>query len=960
MICNGLLCRKFTNLLISEMKKIILFFAAIFLTNLIFSQSRIFENPNSIPLDPKVLNGTLPNGMKYMIRHNNVPENRAEFYLVLNAGAVLEDDKQNGLAHFTEHMAFNGTKNFPGKKITNFMAENGVAFGHNVNAYTTQDITCFKLSAVPVVSEGLIDTSLLILHDWSGCITFDPKEIDAERKVIHEEWRTRQNAGFRLRMRTVDAIFNNSKYAKRNVIGDITFIDSFKHEDLLRFYNDWYRPDLQCLIIVGDIDPKDVEAKIRKIFADIPKRENAKPRTEIEIPDNDEPIIAVASDPETSEPSIHFYFKYDVEKEMNTEYFKKKVIFSLHKSMIRKRFIEIADVENSAFRLSYNSFKLENTGRTKKAFILTVKTKYDEIIKGFDSVSTEIERVRRFGFSQAELDTAIADRIREIERIYKNKDKSKTESKYFVSGLQNYFLTGEPVPGIEFNYNFQTEILPKITLEDVNNLVKERFSDKNRVIIVTAPEKQDCILPTVDEIRKILEYIKTKNIQHYLTTDTLEVSQKKLIKELPKPGKILSEKTENGITEWTFENGVRVIIKPTDFTADKISMSSFSFGGYSSVSDDELKTSRMLESIIKESGIGDFSKKELKKKLKGKHASLTIDFDKNEQGFYGHCTKTDFETMMQLTYLYATAPRIDTAECNKMYKLAIEKHNNRIATSETQFSDSIFCITNNYSPRRKLYNPEMPDTETYQKVIQIYKKKFCNASGFAYVFVGNINPDSVKQSISTYLGSLPSTGKSGMWKDEKVRPPKGVTTKKLYFISENTKSTVFIKFSGKFQYNQVSLKETEALKYILKIRFFETLREKEGGTYSVKVSTETDIFPISQYSFTITFDCAPDKADYLTKLIYQEIEKFQNDGPTASELQKTTEYFRKTREEDLKTNIFWNNLLIRKQYYGFDIYAVDNYEDILKTLTVRTLKQAACKFFTMNNRIELISTPEKG
>ena len=932
-------------------KTLFILLSALITVSAVFGQSINPKTGAIVPLDPKTVSGILPNGMKYYIRQNNVPEKRAEFYIVHNVGAILEEDNQNGLAHFTEHMAFNGTKNYPGKGILNFMEQNGVAFGHNVNAFTAQDVTCYNLSAVPVVRDGMIDSTLMILHDWSSFISFEPKEIDAERGVIHEEWRTRRNADFRLRNKTTAAIYNNSKYAKRDVIGDINVIDNFKHETIKQFYTDWYRPDLQALIIVGDIDPKKIEEKIKRLFADIAKRKNPKQVYSVEIPNNTEPLIAVASDPEAQQTTVQLFYKHDIVKVKDSKYYEIQWKTNLIATMMNNRLNELTQKENPPFIYAYNYYG--NYIRTKDALISFAASKNSESARTLETLLVENERIKQHGFTQSELDRAVSELLRKTEQQFKEKDKSKSED--FVWQYFSYFLTNEPAPGIDYDYNFSKEFLPKVKLSEINLLAKERITDKNIVVTVTGPEKEGIIMPTVEEIKKILNNVKTMKVEAYKET----VSTEALVENEPKASKLISEKTEDGITEWLFENGTKVIIKPTTFKDDEILMTSFSMGGSSTVSEDEVASAQLLTQIVSMSGIGKFSKIDLDKKLSGKVVSLDPDFSKNDQGFGGSCSPADFETLLQLNYLYYTNPRQDETAYNAYMERIKAYLANNSSNPASKFRDSVSYILSNYNSRRKPMNVDLLNQVSFEKIHKIYKEHFSNAYGTTFVFVGNINIQKEKNAISKYIGGLPSNPSVSTYKDENVRSPKGIVVKKLPMKMEVPKSTVAVSFSGDFTYNPTSIMELKALEYILSLRYIETIREQEGGSYGVSVRCSSEKFPIQRFSMNMYFDCDPEKAEKLTSIIYREIEKIQKEGPTAVDLQKTTEYFKKVREEKMKENEFWLENLIKKYYYGFDPTTPENFENILKSLTIEHLKKASVKFLDMKNHVEIISVPEK-
>ena len=490
-------------------------FFLVFLLSFAFvlSAQKTNDHGAQVPLDKDVVYGTLPNGMKYYIRHNEVPKDRAEYYIVHNVGSMLENPDQNGLAHFTEHMAFNGTKNFPGKGILDFMELNGVAFGHNVNAFTSHDVTAYMLSKVPTTRPGFIDTSLLVLHDWSSFISMEDKEIDAERGVIHEEWRTRRNADFRLRTATSDALYNGSKYVEHDVIGDIDVIDNFKYNTIRDFYHDWYRPDLQALIVVGDIDPKEIETKIQKIFSDIPKRKDPKARYFIEIPNNTEPLISVATDPEAGRMMVQILYKHDITepKDKNMMYYKKQVLGELYQIMLNQRLSELTQGAHPPFVYGYTTYR--DFVRKKAAYYSIAIANPGEIDLTLSTLLLENKRVKEHGFTAAELERAKAELLKQTETRFN--ERNKTESEDYVWTCFSHFLANEPAPGIEFEYNFVKTTLPLVKLEEVNHLAKERVTENNMVVTVTGPGKEGDVLFSESDVKAIIEKVKTTPVEAY-------------------------------------------------------------------------------------------------------------------------------------------------------------------------------------------------------------------------------------------------------------------------------------------------------------------------------------------------------------------------------------------------------------------------------------------------------------
>ncbi|MCF6365879.1 MAG: insulinase family protein [Bacteroidales bacterium] len=934
------------------MKKIKLTIFILFIGLLSFSQ-KTNDFGGRLPLDEKVVYGTLPNGMKYYIRHNEVPKNRAEYYIVHNVGAVLENKDQNGLAHFTEHMAFNGTKNFPQKGILNFMELNGVAFGHNVNAFTSHDVTAYMLSKVPTTRSGIIDTSLLVLHDWSSFISMEDEEIDAERGVIREEWRTGRNADRRLRKKTAEVLYSGTKYVEHDVIGRIEVIDNHKYETIKSFYHDWYRPDLQALIIVGDIDPSDIEKRIKKIFADIPKRESPKKRYYIEIPNNKEPLIKVATDPEASRTMVQLIYKHDIvqPKDKNSNYYRSLQTKSLYQIMFNNRLNELTQSEHPPFIYAYNFYG--DIVRKKAAYYSLGMAKPNEIHLTLATLLTENKRLKKYGFTKPELERAKAEYLIKTKKQFNERDK--TNSGDYVWQYFSHFLNNEPAPGIEYDFEFTKKTLPNIKLEEVNLLAQKWITEDNMVITVTGPEIEGKELFSEQEIKEIIQKIKSRPVEKYEET----VSDEPLIKNIPKPTKVISNKTKNGVTEIKYKNGVTVVIKPTDFKDDEILMTAFSFGGYSLVDDNDVPSAIMANNIIPMGGVGEFSNIELNKKLAGKIVRVSPFIDENDEGFTGNSTPADFETMLQLTYLYFTSPRKDKTAYSAFMQRMNAWLENKNLDPNSRFKDTISVTMANNHKRVIPFNKEMLSKVDYEKLFSIYQDRFKDANDFVFIFVGNIDIEKTKPIIDSYIGSLPSSGRIETYKDNNIRYPKGIVKKELNPKLEVDKSTVFVDYSGEYKYTPENNMNLSALKYILSLRYIETIREKEGGSYGVRVSKVSNHFPYGNYQLKMKFDCAPEKSKYLTSIIYREIEKIKKDGPTEADVKKTIEYFKKTREEQLRENNFWKSALLHEYYHGYSLADKANFDKLLGKLNVKSIKKTANNFLNEDNIVQIVMMPKE-
>nr|WP_320120523.1 insulinase family protein [uncultured Marinifilum sp.] len=930
------------------MRKTLLLISALLISAGIFAQKQV-------PLDPKVKKGTLKNGMTYYIRSNQMPKERADFYIVHNVGASLETDAQNGLAHFCEHMAFNGTKNFPKKGVLNFLERIGVKFGHNVNAFTSTDVTCYNLSDVPLTKPEYVDSALLVLHDWSNYVSFESEEIDAERGVIHEEWRSRRNADFRMSKATMPVIYKDSKYAERDVIGELDVIDNCSYETMRSFYRDWYRPDLQAIIIVGDFDAEKMEKKVVDLFSKIPAAVNPKERTLFELPDNKEPLIAIATDKEARNAQIRVMYKNDVvpPEKKDISYLRYLYIQNLIEMMLGDRFSEKTQSENPPYVYAFGYYG--DMVRTKSAFTTVSVAKLDNIDLGLISLLDENERIKRYGFVSSELDRAKADLLSRLEKAFNDRDKQKNES-YVWEYFEN-FLTNEPIPGVEMEYQIAQMLLPAIKVDEVNAKIQSWIHDDNMLVSITGPEKDGVVYPTKEKVAEYILESRKKDIKAYKDN----VSNEPLIAKAPKAGKVIdsSLNKELDATIWKLENGLKVIIKKTDFKDDEIMMKAYSYGGSSLYPAEYMPSADLLGVIVGESGLASFDKTSLQKKLAGKVASVSPYVSELKEGFDGRSSVKDFETLLQLTNLYFTNPRFDESTYKGVMSRYAAVIQNKSANPMSCFGDSIRTVMADYNPRVKPMNKELLKKVEFSKIREIYKDRFADASDFTFIFVGNIDAEVAKPMIETYLGSLPSINRKEDFKDNGVRPPYRIVDRDIFMDMEIPKASVYVSFVGEAKYNCNTRLCLEAISHILDLRYTEEIREKEGGTYGVSTWEDFDKIPYEGYSMNMYFDCDPDKVEKLKSLLYSEIEKLKKDGPSDVDLDKARKYFQKSREENLHKNKFWINALEHNCIYNENIVAPKNYDEIVKSLTGKMIQKTANKIFDNNQHVEIIMKPKK-
>ena len=908
-----------------------------------------------VPIDPMVRYGKLDNGLTYYIRANKLPKERAEFYIAQNVGAILENDDQNGLAHFLEHMCFNGTKNFPDKLVINYLESIGVKFGANINAYTSLDETVYNLSDVPTIRESIVDSALLVLHDWSGFVSLLDKEIDSERGVILEEWRTGAGADRRMWKESNKLKYPGSQYAKRDVIGDTAVINNFAYQTLRDYYHKWYRPDQQAILVVGDIDVDKIEAKIKTMFADIPKKENAAERIVYPILDNVEPIVVMVKDKEARMTRIELEYKHDkmpaaVKKSING--YVVDVANNLVSTMLGNRFDEITQQADAPFVGGYAMYG--ELVKSKDAFQLLVVPNEGREMEGLKALLLEAEKVKRFGFTNSELERAKTDYLKNMEKAYNERDNQKNGN--LVREYVRHFTSNEVIPGIEWEYQTAQMILPSLTAEMVNQVVKSYVTDNNLIVSIMAPDKEAVKLPTEAEV--LAAIADTKKAE--LTAKAEEDMNKPLIDIAPKAGKLkkTAQNTKLGTTEWTLSNGMKVVFKPTKFKSDEILMSAFSEGGLSKIQKvEDLPSATFATTIIGSNGLGNYNQIELSKLLTGKIAKVTPTIGQYDEGFDGSSSVKDFETMLQLIYLNFTAPRKD----ENSYKALMNMLKATLANSATDprkaFSDSINVVIAGHSPRNVIVNLEMLDKISQDIAYDVFKQRFAAPSDFTFVFTGNIDPNNaeVKASILTYLGGLKSKKVTEKYTDNNIRKPKGLVKNYFDKTMEVKKASNLILYTASLPYNMTNRTTLTAIGSILSMRYLESIREKEGGSYGVGVRGSMSDIPVSEAVVMMQFDTDPDKQAKLMGIIHSEVAEIVANGPKAEDLQKVKENMLKKHAEDIAENGWWKSAIVR--YYQDNINMVDDYKPSVEALSSESVQQTLKQITEQGNVIEVVMKP---
>lgn len=905
-----------------------------------------------IPFDASIRTGTLKNGLKYFIKKNQKPENRVELRLVVDAGSVLEDDDQRGLAHFTEHMAFNGSEHFAKNELVDYLQSVGVKFGAHLNAYTSFDETVYILP-LPSDDEAIMDQGLTILQDWGGNLLFQADEIEKERGVVIEEWRLGQGAQMRMVQEYLPIIFKGSKYAERLPIGTKETLETFAPETIKRFYRDWYRPNLMAVIAVGDIDVDQMEEKIKNKFSSFKNPKNERPREDISVPDNSEPLVAVASDKEATNIIFNIMYKSDIKKIETGQDYRKGLIQSLFTSMINQRLRDLLQEANPPYLYASASIGSFIT-RSKSAFSCFAVPKPDDVEGGVRTLMNEIKRVELHGFTATELKTEKLNLMEAYERAYKERDK--TESEGLVNELVGHFLEQEPVPGIEYEYEFTKQYLEGITLQEVNTIIGEQITEENRVVYLTAPDQEDVKLPITDDL---LGWVKASDESTPEAMAELELSDQ-LIKKEPTPGSVVAREVIDplSVTQIKLSNGAQVFIKSTDFKNDEIQFAAYREGGISLAEDSNYWSASFATNIVGLSGIGDYSYTDLQKVLAGKSVGLQPYMSDLEEGFRGSAAPKDLETLLQLTYLYFTAIRKDETAFQSLMQRNRAFLLNVMSDPNYYYQDQMARIL----AQGNMRGGGIPTVEDLQKIDQdealaFYKERFSSPGDFTFWFVGNVDEQVLIPMLETYLGSIAHTDEE-KWKDSGVRPPSGMVDEKIYKGSE-PKSSVNMIFTGEMEYSREESYYLRCLGEILDIRLVEILREEKGGVYGVGASGSASKSPYENFEFNISFPCSPDNVDDLVAAALDVIVEIQKNGISDENLNKVKEAQRRDQELYWKTNGYWMNVLKTYHVNDYEYKDVAWLDQRIEDLTTEDIKRVAQKYLNTKEYIQVALYPEE-
>lgn len=906
-----------------------------------------------LPTDPEIKKGVLPNGLTYYIKNTDVTQGVASYYIIQNVGSILENDNQRGLAHFLEHMAFNGTKNFDGKGILNTMQQHGLLFGRDINAYTSFDETVYNINNVPTTSE-LIDTGLLVLHDWSNALLLTDDEIDAERGVITEEWRTRQSGGMRILTKSLPSVFNHTKYAERMPIGTMEVVQNFEYKALRNFYHDWYRTDLQAIAIVGDVDVATIEAKIKELFSKIEPVKNPKERFIVEIPQNEELLFTMAMDDEvtTSSISLGIVHPYSLEDKTVGD-LKKTALDNMAMNMLSKRVGELSRKPDAPFLGAHINYG--DHSRTTKSFNVSITPKPDQQYGAFKTVLSEVVRAVKYGFTEAEIKRTID----EVKNDYENQIIKKDDRPHghLVSIIQNNYLSNAAMTDMEQEYELVKVILDNLDPDELHDAIKELYSTKNRFLLVTGVKGRNNL--TKAEVVTLMDAVENDETLKPYTDGFLG---KTLVTGLAiEPGSIVSEEGDSlGATTFTLSNGVKVHYKFADKNKNDVRLNAISYGGKSLLSNDDLPSADMLGHVINASGLGNYSPSDLPKVLAGKTAGTGIHLDGLTESVSGHAATKDVETLMQMVHLRFVAPRFDMDG----YKVVLENARNyRLSRSENlgeKMADSTtIALYGKDHPKRRLFDEQYINDASFERMKSIYRDRFGNAADFEFFVVGDVAKDSLKPLLETYIASIPTDMAREQWKDNSDAWVKDVIEKEIYIKMEDPKSSVRIAYKNDMAYSLRNAMLARTLGDILTLRYIDTLREEEGGTYGARAHGNLSKRPVHEASVFVNFDCNPDKVESLTAIVHNEIAKIAKGDIQQLDLDKTLTSYLKERKQHKDYNSFDMDLLTTFYREGYDMDDPMNFENIIQSITTKDVQAFTQELLKEAKSYTIVFKPKK-
>ena len=934
------------------MRKVLVFIAAMFMASVLGSAQ------NALPNDPAVKVGKLDNGMTYYIRHNDKPAQRAEFYLATHVGAIQETPDQDGLAHFLEHMCFNGLKNLPGKQMLEYLQSIGAEFGRNINASTGVESTQYMLNNIPVTREGIIDTCLLVMHDYSHFVLNEQEEIDNERGVIIEERRTRRNASWRMYEQNKQYMYKGSKFADCSLIGSQENLETFKRESLVNFYETWYRPDNQALIVVGDIDPDQILTKIQKLFADIPAPVNPKAKDVIKIPDNAEPIVGVVTDPESPNSEVTILWKSEpLPREFNNTdvAFLTEMIKDIVGGVMNERFQEITSKSDAPFL--NGALMCSRICETCDVVLGDVAFKEGQVEPALKAFYTEVEKMKRYGFSDAEVQRAKDDILSRYERRASAADSRKNAE--FIQPLISNFFNNTPYMEPATEYQLAKSIMQMVPAAAINQVVGQLITDENMVVLYNGPKKEGLADPTEEQLLGIISAVKASEIAAN--------AEEKIETEFVNPASLKGGKVKKtaqlvkGITEWTLSNGVKVAFLPTEYKKDQVLIRLVMDGGQSLISTADLPSfeSNVWSLFQSNTGVSKFNSSTTSKMLSGKQVNISPYISAIRHGISGSCQPKDLETALQLLYLNFVDPRFDADEYNVGKQQIAAVLPNLLNTPNFKFQQEFMKTLYGGNPRNIVIDEDVLAKADVKVAERNYRKLFKNAAGAKVFIVGNVDPETLKPLVEKYIGSLPKGCKALKWKDTGERFAQGVVVNDFKVDMQTPKNTVLQVYNNYgVKYSVAEEVNLDAAKFILDMVYTETLRESEGGTYGASVSTSIQKYPVDQALIQVYFDTNPSSSDKLRKLALDGLKKLAQEGPTEEQMTRVTENFKKNIPESRIQNSHWmDEISCYYNYNGMDYDA--EYEAAVKALSAEGIRNAVASVLASGNEIEVVMGPDK-
>lgn len=910
------------------------------------------EMNEKIAVDERVTIGMLDNGMKYYIQKNVKPENRAELRLALNAGSILEDEDQKGLAHFVEHMAFNGTENFEKSELVDYLESIGTRFGADLNAYTSFDETVYMLQ-VRTDSTELFDKGMLVIKDWASGVTFEDEEIDKERGVVESEWRTRLSADQRMQNEYFPVMYQNSQYASRLPIGDPDIINNASYETVKRYYKDWYRPDLMAVIVVGDIDVEAVEQQVKEMFGSIPAHPNPRERKVFDVPMHEETLVKVVSDKEASFTRVQLMYKHDQIKSKTVGDMRDSYVRWAYNGMLNARLSELTKAADPPFVFA-SSYYSSDVGDIDSYYSYAMAPE-GKAETALDVLMTENKRVQQHGFIESEFERQKADMMEAAERAVKEMDK--TESSRIARSYVYNYLDDNPIPSPSYRLKMLKKFLPTIEVAEINQLAKKWVKDDSRVVVISGPQKEESPLPTESAVLALLDKVEMTPIEAYVDDVatapffSAELDEKAIVEDV--------SYDVTGIDFIELENGVEIYFKKTDFKNDEVLMSATSDGGTSLYNDQEHQNGSNSTRITTESGLSEFSSSQLEKLMAGKNVRVRPFIGSLSEGMSGSSSPDDLETMFQMIYLYFHNPRFD----EESFKSYISKqkgiYKNLMSNPQYFFMDYATKKKYNNHPRIGFPSAESLDELDFEEVKRIYTERFSDASDFVFSFVGNFDEDIIREYSKKYLGNLPVTNREEKWKDIGIKVTEGKVMDR-FKMGEAPKSNVEMYFHGPFEYDSDNSYELSSMLAYINIKMRESLREDKGGVYGVRVSGGGSKKPREQYSITVSFNSDPDKTDMLIDAAKEVIEKAVSEGPDELDMTKVKETQKQGRIKSLKENRFWQGQIMRRQEQDkdFDKITQEAFEERVDALTADQIISAAKQYFDYSRYIEIVMEPE--